>query len=134
MKLIRLVRRDSCIQYGNWQFRKVLLKHHPFSNQIFYAYSLGKYNNNFWDLRCTPSQWINKLKFVYWWAFDSWFATIIWPFIYSNKIEIINKFMVYLIIYGLPMGGPCSTIFADIVMDDLETELQLFLRIKLITC
>ena len=30
--------------------------------------------------------------------------------------------MVYLIIYGLPMGGPCSTIFADIVMDDLETE------------
>ena len=28
----------------------------------------------------------------------------------------------YLQIHGLPMGGSFSTIFSDIVMDDLETD------------
>ena len=38
----------------------------------------------------------------------------------STYFSFIGKY--YLQVHGLPMGGPCSTIFADIVMDDLETE------------
>ena len=38
----------------------------------------------------------------------------------STYFSFDRKF--YHQIYGLPMGGPCSTIFADMVLDDLETE------------
>ena len=39
-----------------------------------------------------------------------------------NNIYFSSKGKYYLQIFSLPMRRPCSTIFVDMFMDDLETE------------